>query len=382
MSNTTINSGETLSISVPGATGSVIDFSGTSAVLTLATSQLSTPFNIVTVNNNGTISVVSDSIGATIMNFAPASFGTGADTIVVEQMQTLFAALDFSAADLQDFIGFGYSAAQERGEYIIAPDGSIANTPFTHTTLDNTIAPVLDTIVSGIFGTLAAVSGSNLLMQFITVTNPKSNNPFIEALITTSDNVVNPCFAAGTRILTPRGEVPVEDLAAGDCVITHDGAEQKIIWLGTRRVDITRHPRPETVRPVVIEADALADGVPARRLRLSPDHAVYLDHQLVPAKMLINGTTIRADTVTAVTYYHIELAAHGILFAEQAPAESFLDCGHRGAFDNAGEPVMLHPALMQTRRENSSCAPLCLEGAALAAIRARLAARRHRMYGT
>ncbi len=149
-----------------------------------------------------------------------------------------------------------------------------------------------------------------------------------------------------------------------------------MVWVGTREVDIARHPRPEIVQPVIIEPDALADGVPSRRLVVSPDHALFLDGWLVQAKDLVNRGSIRQNTAAQrVCYYHVELTAHDVLFADGAPAESFLDTGHRGVFDNASGPVPLHPQMMQQRREAESCAPLCVDGAALAAVRRKLAAR-------
>jgi hypothetical protein len=41
------------------------------------------------------------------------------------------------------------------------------------------------------------------------------------------------CYAAGTLIATPRGEVAVQHLAVGDTVLTVSGAVQSIVWIGT-----------------------------------------------------------------------------------------------------------------------------------------------------
>jgi hypothetical protein len=43
---------------------------------------------------------------------------------------------------------------------------------------------------------------------------------------------------------------------------------------------------------------------------------------LIPVKHLVNGTTIMRWQVDHVTYHHVELPRHDVLFAEGLPAES------------------------------------------------------------
>jgi Hint domain len=268
------------------------------------------------------------------------------------------------------------AAALSGNQMLVLPDGSIDLPPGTHFTLDAVQQLVIEDVAQALFGTAAASDGATLDIAFDNRTNPNSNTPFVDAVVTAMNATVNPCFAAGTHILTVRGEILVEDLDVGDVLITHAGEEQAIVWIGQRRLQIADHPRPETVQPVMIAPDALADGVPGRPLFVSPDHGVFLDGVLVPAKELLNWTTIRQDnTAMEVEYYHLELAQHDIIFAEGVPVESYLDTGHRGVFDNAGKVVIAHPALMQQRREAEGCAPLCLGGPILAEIRHRIASR-------
>ncbi len=178
-----------------------------------------------------------------------------------------------------------------------------------------------------------------------------------------------PCFAAGTRILTPRGEVAVEDLAVGDTVITSTGDDAPIIWIGRRRIDLTHHPKPEKAQPIRIDAEAFGDGVPSRDLLLSPDHALFIGGVLIPAKALINNRNIQQLSRRGVTYFHIELAEHAIIFAENCPVETYLDTGNRSAFENGAGVITLHPDFAQTRREQQSCAPFTVSGPALEAAR-------------
>jgi len=200
----------------------------------------------------------------------------------------------------------------------------------------------------------------------------------------TSINTIGPvdviCFAAGTMIATARGEVPVEALRVGDLVVARQGgaALQPVVWLGHSRVDISGHPRAERVAPVRIRAGALAEGVPARDLRVSPGHGILLDGHLVPAGLLVNGSSIVQEMwCPEVTYWHVELPAHGLLVSEGALTESYLDNDNRHHFDNHAVTAMVKD--FGTPRGDApagrGCMPVLREGAALERIRARLGAR-------
>jgi hypothetical protein len=190
-----------------------------------------------------------------------------------------------------------------------------------------------------------------------------------------------PCFAAGTRLLTDRGAVPVEALAIGDRVITADGSAEPIAWIGKRRVDCRRHREPRAVLPVRIAAHAFADGRPGRDLFLSPDHAIFAEDVLIPVKHLIDGAAARQVEVAEVTYVHIELRQHQILLAEGLAVESYIDAGDRAGF-SGGSVVALHPGWGPASRDAAllmealTYAPIRVMGAEVDRVRARLAARR------
>jgi hypothetical protein len=126
-------------------------------------------------------------------------------------------------------------------------------------------------------------------------------------------------------------------------------------------IDCRRHRRPHEVFPVRVQAYAFGPGVTHRDLLVSPDHALFLDGVLIPARYLCNGTTIRQEAVAAVSYFHIELEQHDVLLAEGLPAESYLDTGNRDAFadggitsdDEGAAPAMAHaelPARLGSKR--------------------------------
>lgn len=183
------------------------------------------------------------------------------------------------------------------------------------------------------------------------------------------------CFAAGTRIATPGGPVAVEDLRAGDLVCSAFGGSVAVQWIGQRSLHVARHRAPETVWPIRIAAGALADGVPSRDLFVSPDHALYLDGHLIPAALLVNGSSITQVRRDRVTYFHVELPQHDVVLAEGAACESYLDTGNRGDFEG-GAAMTLHPGFSAAEIWNAeACAPQCRQGAVLARVRERLARR-------
>lgn len=316
--------------------------------------------------------IVNTYLGGNIDNF-----GSG-DTIVLANLEQDFLKFDKAPGSASNNTSFDNAislAASFGAQLLVLPGNQIEEVAFGHTvalsaSLASAATPYIESLDEALFGAKSLNTTLTITPTF------EPGGTTVDAVITTNGTVV-PCFAAGTRIATPRGEVPVQHLAPGDTVRTASGAAKTIAWIGRRTLDFRKHPHPERARPVRIMAGALADGVPARDLIVSPDHALFFDGVLVQAKHLTDGVLIAQQTDRArVTYYHVELDSHDILLAEGAPAESFLDTGHRGLFENSADPVTLHPDLMQVLRETQGCAPLITGGAPLAAIRSRLAARK------
>lgn len=147
----------------------------------------------------------------------------------------------------------------------------------------------------------------------------------------TLSSLTAPCFARGTRLLTPSGEVPVEDLRVGDRVLTRDRGAQRTIWIGRREIDFTdpANPRGDKDKPIEIKAGALGRGLPRRDLIVSPQHRMVLIDEtggevLALAKGLTGLPGVRRMAGRKrVTYYALLLDHHAILLAEGAPTESF-----------------------------------------------------------
>ncbi len=150
--------------------------------------------------------------------------------------------------------------------------------------------------------------------------------------------VVNYCFCAGTHLATEDGEILVQDVVPGTILKTASGAVLPVRWVGWSEVDL-RFADPLKALPIRICAGALAEGVPARDLLVSPDHAVFLGGILVQAGALVNGVSILREEAMRrrFRYYHVELATHELLLAENCPAESFVDNVDRMYFHNWDE---------------------------------------------
>ena len=143
------------------------------------------------------------------------------------------------------------------------------------------------------------------------------------------------CFTPGTRIETPDGPRLVEELHEGDWVQTKDNGAQEIQWIGSRRMTGARLFAMPKLRPVRIRAGALGVERPDEELLVSPEHRMLVrgdvaralfntSEVLVSAKDLINGSSIAVDlAVREVTYFHILLPQHQILWANGVETESF-----------------------------------------------------------
>ncbi len=150
----------------------------------------------------------------------------------------------------------------------------------------------------------------------------------------TSDSGVI-CFTPGTRILTPQGQRMVDELQVGDLVQTKDNGAQPIEWIGSRRMSGARLFAMPALRPVRIRTGALGVERPDQELLVSPEHRMLLQgavaqelfntkEVLVAAKHLINDRTILVDTsVREVTYVHLLLSGHNVIWANGVETESF-----------------------------------------------------------
>jgi Hint domain len=156
-----------------------------------------------------------------------------------------------------------------------------------------------------------------------------------------SDTIVFACFLRGTRIATPIGEVAVEHLNVGDSVLTLNGGRSLICWIGKRVIDPRQVRNPKDAWPIRIRKGTLTENVPHRDLLLSPDHCLLVDDVLIPAKLLINETTITQEAFwQPFEYFHIELDRHDAVLAEGMLCETYREAGNRQMFLGSGTAAL------------------------------------------
>lgn len=144
----------------------------------------------------------------------------------------------------------------------------------------------------------------------------------------------NVCFANGTFLATPLGDVAVEDLCAGDLILTADHGAQPIAWMFNKTWTVAQITETPALAAVLIRQDAFGLGVPSRDLRLSQQHRVMVqgpiarrmfgtDQVLVSAKSLLRlaGVTLEIPQQD-VTYFHVMFTRHEVIFSNAVPSES------------------------------------------------------------
>ena len=143
------------------------------------------------------------------------------------------------------------------------------------------------------------------------------------------------CFTPDTRLATPQGPRMIRDLQPGDMIETRDNGPQEVLWCGHRRMTGARLYAMPHLRPIRFKAGALGIGRPDEDLLVSPQHRMLLKgpaaqalfntpEVLVAAEDLLNDQTVIVDhTLREVTYVHILLQRHNVIWANGLESESF-----------------------------------------------------------
>lgn len=143
-----------------------------------------------------------------------------------------------------------------------------------------------------------------------------------------------PCFTSGIMVMTPGGEIGVEDLVAGSRVVTRDNGIQPVEWVGRTTLDFAGLSANTHLKPILLQQGSLGPGLPERDMLVSPNHRILVGsdrpvqfydgaEMLVAAKNLVDGRTIRQVDMLGVTYIHFLFTRHEVVLANGAWTESF-----------------------------------------------------------
>ncbi|EAQ47734.1 type I secretion target repeat protein [Roseobacter sp. MED193] len=228
--------------------------------------------------------------------------GSGTDQILVGEGDTALGGDDKDT--------FLFTDTGDTGATSITIDGGEGGTDFDTLDFNGLLDPgSLNITATSDDGTM---SGTATLLDGSTVN------------FTNIENIV--CFVAGTRISTAMGAIPIEELVQGDLVLTRDNGFQPVRWVGKTTV-----PAMGDWAPVRISAGTFGAS---RDLLVSPQHRMLLSgattrllfdasEVLASAHHLVNDHSIRRQPGGVVTYVHLLLDQHEIIYAENCPAESF-----------------------------------------------------------
>lgn len=142
------------------------------------------------------------------------------------------------------------------------------------------------------------------------------------------------CFTPGAKIATLRGETRVENLVAGDKVVTRDNGVQELRWVGQKKIDwrvMTAYPH---LKPILIRQGSLGHDLPERDLMISPNHRVLVANKrtalqfdeaevLVSAKHLVGGVSVQSIDSIGTTYIHFMFDRHEVVLSDGIWTESF-----------------------------------------------------------
>lgn len=143
------------------------------------------------------------------------------------------------------------------------------------------------------------------------------------------------CFTPDTRLATPDGQRQIRHLREGDMILTRDNGPQRVLWTGHRRMSGARLYAMPHLRPIRFRANAMGLYRPDEDLLVSPQHRMLVkgaaaqalfntDEVLVAAEHLTNDLTITVDqSMREVTYVHILLERHNVVWANGLETESF-----------------------------------------------------------
>ena len=180
------------------------------------------------------------------------------------------------------------------------------------------------------------------------------------------ENII--CFTPGTLIATAHGPRAIETLRPGDLIVTRDNGLQPLRWVGSRTVAAKGKHAPIQLDPTLLQgASAPLLVSPQHRMLWTGSRAqMYFGESevLVAATHLLGSPAARRIEGGNVTYMHLMLDRHEVIYANDAATESFFpgDEGLGALCDRSRQEVFdLFPELRSHAGAFGDTARLCLK---------------------
>jgi len=153
--------------------------------------------------------------------------------------------------------------------------------------------------------------------------------------VTNSSNTIiklsqNPCLLEGTLILTPYGEILIENIKVGDIVITADNRKVKVLSKYNNII-------VSNSELYVIKKNIAGIGIPNRDLYLSGGHLVKINNKYIHPFHNKTKLIEKCEGMRKLSFYHLELEnyltdfliANGIEVESYGKLENIIwDCSH------------------------------------------------------
>lgn len=142
-----------------------------------------------------------------------------------------------------------------------------------------------------------------------------------------------PCFTSNSFITTATGEKRMDDLVAGDRILTRDNGYQTLRWIYSRDISIQLQSVQPSMRPILFRKDSLAPNMPDRDVWVSPGHLMLAtartaevtgsDEVLIPARQFLKMGLAAQSSLHATKYFHLLFDAHQVVQVNGMWSESF-----------------------------------------------------------
>lgn len=138
------------------------------------------------------------------------------------------------------------------------------------------------------------------------------------------------CYLAGTQIMTPGGNVPIETLRVGDCILSENDQPVPILYIGRQTFEASSIRRFSKLRPVTIPRNSIGPGQPSSDLHVSPQHRILVRAPELQTLFGLEAAFVSArDTHAArpgpideITYIHLLCPKHTVIRANGCDSET------------------------------------------------------------